>query len=353
MKNSLTGLFLGLSVAALSGLTGLQAYAEKDGDVLEENMGSSGHLDHPDWFMQSFLDIGEDIAEATEQGKYLALYFYQDGCPYCRKLIEENFGDEEIVAYTRRHFEIVAFNIYGSKEVTVGDDILAEKAFSKELGVHFTPTLIFYDMHGEEIFRMNGYYQKKKFFAMLKYLAEGHAKKEEFLDYYPGDEPAKGSSGKTKRVTGTLLPPFSFSKATFNRDSRPLLVVFDRQNCMSCQELHQDIFVRPETESLLKSFQLAVVDIDSEQVLQTPHGDEMTPGAWARSLDVKSAPSLVFFDNDLREVSRVEGYVKAFHVQTMLEYVATKAYRDDGVQKFLQKRSDRLRAAGQRVDIMN
>ncbi len=336
------------------GLSGMQAHAEKDGDAPEENLAGSGHLEHPDWFMQSFLDIGEDIAEAAEQGKYLALYFYQDGCPYCRKLIEENFGDEKIVAYTRRHFEIVAINIYGSKEVTVGGDILAEKAFSKVLGVHFTPTLIFYDKHDEEIFRMNGHYQKKKFFAMLKYLAEGHAENEEFLDYYPGGEPAKGSFGRTKRVTGTLLPPFSFSKAIYNRDNRPLLVVFDRQNCKSCLELHQDILVRPEAESLLKNFQLAVVDVDSGQVLQTPQGDEMTPNAWARSLDIKSAPSLVFFDNDLREVLRVEGYVKAFHVQTVLEYVATKAYQEDGgLQDFLRKRGERLRAAGQRIDIMN
>ena len=67
MKNSLTGLFLGLSVAALSGLTGLQAYAEKDGDALGENMGSSGHLVHPDWFMQlSGIDKVAEVLEFEE-----------------------------------------------------------------------------------------------------------------------------------------------------------------------------------------------------------------------------------------------------------------------------------------------
>ena len=37
--------------------------------------------DQPAWFKDSFLDVREDIAEATKSGRRLMLYFHQDGCP--------------------------------------------------------------------------------------------------------------------------------------------------------------------------------------------------------------------------------------------------------------------------------
>ncbi|MEE9444257.1 MAG: thioredoxin, partial [Cocleimonas sp.] len=36
---------------------------------------------HPTWFKESFLDLDEDVGDATNAGKRLALYFWQPGCP--------------------------------------------------------------------------------------------------------------------------------------------------------------------------------------------------------------------------------------------------------------------------------
>jgi thioredoxin-related protein len=73
----------------------------------------------PEWFVESFLDLREDAAEAATQGKRLMLYFMQEGCPYCRQLVTVNWRQPQIVEKTRRHFVPVAINIWGDREVTL------------------------------------------------------------------------------------------------------------------------------------------------------------------------------------------------------------------------------------------
>ena len=65
------------------------------------------------------------------------------------------------------------------------------------------------------------------------------------------------------------------------------------------------------------------------------------------------APSVVFFDAAGAEVFRVEAYVRAFHLQSALEYVATGAYlKELNFQRYIQARADALRGNGARVDLM-
>src|SRR4030095_2764828 len=71
----------------------------------------------PEWFVESFLDIREESAEAAKEGKRLLLYFMQDGCPYCRQLVTVNWRQPHIVEKTRRHFVPVAINLWGDGEV--------------------------------------------------------------------------------------------------------------------------------------------------------------------------------------------------------------------------------------------
>ena len=67
------------------------AYAKTEGE-LSAGMVNPGHKEQPDWFKVSFLDLFEDIEEAADNNKRLMVYYYQDGCPYCKKLLEDNFA---------------------------------------------------------------------------------------------------------------------------------------------------------------------------------------------------------------------------------------------------------------------
>ena len=94
-------------------------------------MVNPGSEEKPDWFKVSFLDLYEDIEEAAEDNKRVMLFFFQDGCPYCKKLLEDNFGQRKIAQKTQKYFDVIAINIWGDREVTIGDKVVTEK----ELGI--------------------------------------------------------------------------------------------------------------------------------------------------------------------------------------------------------------------------
>lgn len=123
----------------------------------------------PDWFTPSFLDLREDVAEAAQAGKRLMVYFHQDGCPYCKKLVEVNFRDPRIVARTQRHFNAIDINIFGGREVTwVDGRAMPEKAFAAFMKIRATPTLVFLDASGKVVHRIDGYLPPDEFLAALE-----------------------------------------------------------------------------------------------------------------------------------------------------------------------------------------
>ncbi|MGH8692085.1 MAG: thioredoxin family protein, partial [Burkholderiales bacterium] len=71
----------------------------------------------PAWFTESLLDLRQDVAEAAAQRKRVMLYFGQDGCPYCIRLMEVNFRQAAIADKAKRHFVALALNIWGDREV--------------------------------------------------------------------------------------------------------------------------------------------------------------------------------------------------------------------------------------------
>ena len=140
MKTTTPRLFSFLSyllLALLSCNLSLLSAAEKT-DSLAPGLVNPGYEEKPDWFKDSFLDIREDIAEAEEENKRVVLCFYQDGCPYCGKLLKDNFGNPDIAAMTQKNFDVIALNMWGDREVTdlAGEDT-TEKAFAAALKVQY------------------------------------------------------------------------------------------------------------------------------------------------------------------------------------------------------------------------
>lgn len=340
-----------ISVTLLFLLSHPWAMAADDG--LGEDMVNPGYEEKPGWFKASFLDIGEDLADATASGRQLVLYFYQDGCPYCAKLLRENFADREIATYTREHFDVVPINIWGDREVTdLRGNSLTEKTFAAALRVQYTPTLIFVNDKGQAALRLNGYYPPHKFLLALHYVAEGHPGKVSFTDYLAANDAGKAASGQIQPIEGALKPPLRL-KDTQSASGKPLLVLFEQAVCSACDELHTDVLTRPGVRESLKAFDVAQLDIASTAKVQTPDGKELPARAWARQLGVQFTPSLVFFDPAGKEVFRTEAYLKTFHLQGAMDYVSSGAYKTQpNFQRYLQQRTDELHAKGIEVDLM-
>jgi thioredoxin-related protein len=320
--------------------------------ALEQGMVNPGYHEQPAWFKESFLDLGEDIAEATAAGKRILLYFYQDGCPYCAKLLEDNFGNKAIAEKTRGNFDVIALNIWGDREITLpSGKVVTEKTFAESLKVQYTPTLLFLDEKGKGAARLNGYYAPHKFEVVLDYVAGGYEKQMKLAEYYASQAPT-ASSGQLHAEPFFLPRPLRLAD---NRKGswRPLLVIFEQKSCRPCDEMHRDAFSRESLVLALSNFDIAQVDMRSRDKLQTPDGRELPARQWAAELGVQYAPSLVFFDSRGREIFRSEAYLKSFHLQAVLDYVVTGAWQHQpNFQRFVQHRADILRAKGFSVDLM-
>ena len=103
----------------------------KEGKVI----GSSNH-EVPSWFKDSFLDISEDIEEATEKNKHFMIFLDFEGCPYCSKMLKESFEEELKKDISKEVFERQKeiekskveqkIDIKQSKEIE--DEIIEEKS---------------------------------------------------------------------------------------------------------------------------------------------------------------------------------------------------------------------------------
>ncbi len=319
-----------------------------------EGLQNPGYQAPPAWFKNSFLDLREDVAEAASAGKRVMLYFFQDGCPYCGKLLRENFGDREISQTARAGFDVIAINLWGDREVTDLDGVATtEKALAARLGVQFTPTLLLLDEQARVVLRIDGYFPPHRFHQGLRYVAARREQAgESFRDFYLRQDPV-AASGTLHQEEGFLAEPLRLGD---NRESspRPLLVIFEQPVCADCDELHGDILRREPIAYALTAFDAAVVDAWSQAPVQTPDGRLLTARAWAAELGIQYTPSLVFFDSVGQEVFRTEAYLKGFHLHGALDYVATGAYRHQpSFQRFLQARTGALNARGIAVHMMD
>lgn len=341
-------LFLGFFVFGL--LTNPAPAAD---EALQAGMVNPGYEEKPAWFKDSFLDLREDVAEAAEEEKRLILYFYQDGCPYCAKLLNDNFADRGIAQKTQQHFEVIAINMWGDREVTdLQGTATTEKQFAEGLRVQYTPTLLMMDEQGKVVLRINGYFAPHKFNVALDFMAGRHEKTIEFRQYYAKVAPT-AASGKVHELEASLPKPLRLKDD--RADSyRPLLVMFEQKTCLECDELHRDTLKRPLVAYALTNLDVAVVDMWSQENVQTPDGRQMQLRDWAKELDVKHAPSLVFFDREGNEIFRTEAYLKSFHVHGAIDYVVSGAYREQpNFQRYLQHRTDALHARGFEIDLMD
>ncbi len=302
---------------------------------------------YPDWFKDSFLDFQEDIQEAAENGKRVLLLFHQDNCPYCNALIEKNLAQKDIESLLKRRFDVIALNMWGDREVVpIGGQTLTEKQFAKALKVQFTPTLIFLNEKGQTVLRLNGYLPPAKFRAALEYVAGKKEDKGSFREYLAG---LKSGSGKTplNREDFFASPPYDLSAVK----GRPIAVFFEQSDCPQCDTFHRKVVKNDETRRLLSPYYVIQLDMWSDQPLMTPDGKRTTARDWAKALSVFYAPTVVLFDEG-KEVIRAEAMLKRFHTQSMLDYVASKAYRKQPeFQRFLTDRADAIREKGIDVNI--
>jgi len=305
----------------------------------------------PAWFTESLLDLREDVAEAAAQGKRVMLYFGQDGCPYCKRLIEVNFRQAATARKAQRGLVALALNIWGDREITWTDgSVTTEKHLAATLKVQFTPTLLFLDERGGVALRLNGYLPPHHFDLAVDYVAGKMEKRIAFSEFLQSR--VKDAARESLNPQPFFMPaPYDLRRG---RGAKPLAVLFETPSCAQCDELHAVAFKRRDVLERMANFDVVRFALSSNEVVTTPAGKTLSAAAWAGTLRVGYVPTMVLFDARGREVLRTEAYLRPFHVAGALEYVSSGAYRrEPSFQRFLQGKADRMRERGERVDLWN
>ena len=101
-------------------------------------------LHKKDWFSITFKDVAEDIEDARDQGKRVAMIFEQRGASIAASFMRV-LQDPDVVEFIKENFIVVQYNLFGDEEVTDFDGTaLPEKEMAKRWGVVFTPTILFF-----------------------------------------------------------------------------------------------------------------------------------------------------------------------------------------------------------------
>lgn len=146
------------------------------------------------WFLDSFLELADDLDAATKAGKRFAVMWELRGCPYCRETHLVNFARPDIEDYIKSNFEILQLNIIGSRKVKDFDgQELGEKALAARYGVRFTPTFQFFPEvlaglgelapEKREVARAPGYLRPDDFLALFRFVREKGYETKSFREY--------------------------------------------------------------------------------------------------------------------------------------------------------------------------
>jgi thioredoxin-related protein len=210
--NGLVAAGLWLALAGAAGALGAPAEPARAAEAKRvEPVISDDGLHTQPWFLNSFLDLREDLAETKAAGKRLAIIWEQRGCPYCKETHEVNFAQADINDYVRRNFNVIQLNLWGDRPVTDFDGkVLPEKALARKWGILFTPTIMYFpetvaEVAGRsgkdaEIARMPGYFRPFHFLAMFRYVRESRYADTQFQKFLEEHREWMQKQGKDTKV---------------------------------------------------------------------------------------------------------------------------------------------------------
>lgn len=182
------------SLAALAaGAAGASLPLVRPHSARAATLGDDG-LYKQDWFVESFLDLGDDLAEAQAAGKHFVVMFEQGGCPFCRKTHEVNLAREDYLPWMKENFAILQLDLFGARETTDFDgEAMEERALGRRWLVNFTPTILFFPPDADavagktgreaEIARIQGYLPPFYFYHFFEWVRSGTYQSEGFQRY--------------------------------------------------------------------------------------------------------------------------------------------------------------------------
>jgi thioredoxin-related protein len=311
MKLLFTALAIALSIAG----------APTAAEAAPGKMTGGQKYEMPAWFKMSFLDLKDDLKETSAHGRQIMLFLHLEECPYCARLLNENFREGATREFIERHFDVIGIDIRGSRTVNWFDGHeYTELTLAKMLKVYATPTIIFIDPEGRMALRLDGFRKRQAFRQALDYVQQKAYRQESLTSFV----------AKQQQAPYRLRAEPMFRELTdFNNYRKPLAVMFEDKDCTDCDEFHDKVLKHPEVLPELSHFTVVRLDAYSDQPITDIDGKRTTPKQWVEQLGLTYRPGIVLF-NEGKEQARVDGMLYHFHFKELLRYVSGGYYKKFG-----------------------
>ncbi|MFT5114930.1 MAG: thioredoxin-related protein [Parasphingorhabdus sp.] len=296
----------------------------------------------PRWFKSSFLDFSDEIDEAKIQGKHVMAFMHLDECPYCHRMLQENFIEGESRNFMQENFEVIGVNVRGDLDVTwIDGNSYTERELTEHLNAIATPTIVFLDLDGNKVLQLNGYRDPRSFHYALNYVEAKHYYNESFSDYLAKLEKPDVYELRSHR----LLKRVTYFKGY----SKPLMILFEDGQCAECDRYHENTLNHRDVLSAMEGYLFVRLDADSSQNIVDLHGRVTTPKQWSKDLNLTFRPALVLF-NSGKELFRAEGIQYHHHLSEGLEFSKSGYLEYGTLREFKTSYREDLIKSGGNVD---
>lgn len=247
------------------------------------------------FFTQSFGDLPEELAEAREAGKLgLLLFFEQEGCPYCERMMQTILNQPEVQDWYRERFVSITVDINGDVEITDIDGItLPSKVFAGHRRVKTTPTISFIDLSGAEVYRRVAMVSGTREFMMMgQYIAEGRYTDTTWKEY-AGEHPNVVNSATVQQVVDLRL-----EAAAAAAEGVSLLLAVTREGCRYCAQLRRE-FLAPMIRSgdYIQKVRIREMMMEPDVAIIDFSGQVTTTAKIAARYDVSITPTVLLLDS--------------------------------------------------------
>lgn len=272
----------------------------------------------PSWFTESFLDIGDDVEEAGDEEKKVLLFFHLDGCPYCDAMLMQNFKSGNNQDFIKDNFSVIAVNIKGGREITMPDgEAMSEKELAQMLEVKYTPTIVFLNREGKQVFRTNGYRNPQLFGHTVEYVAKNMFDSQTLNQFV-----ASKANPSYEFVSNPLLEKVN----DFSDFSDPVIMLFEDKRCAGCAAVHEKLYSRDDVSEELEKFLFVRFDADSEEEIVYFDGSKTTPKQLAQKYNLTYRPGMLLFDEG-KKIIKIDNRLYSFHFNAVLSFVSGRNYK--------------------------
>jgi len=337
-----TKYFLTLSLPALLGMclsfTAIASETPSRGTI-------TGGVIHqaPAWFKESFLEIVDDVDEASEEGRQVILFFQLNACPYCDRMLEESFEAEPLTGYIQSNFDTIAINVRGDREIAFNEEIsVTEKELSDILKVRATPAILFLDENNKTVVRVNGYRAPQRFKLILEYVATKSYQTTTLTEYL--------QAHLDKNVYQLRSNPLFSGLTDLFAVKGPLMVIFEDGSCYDCNEFHDGVLAHPLVRPEIEPFTIVRLDADSDETIIDVSGRKTTPRQLAQSHEMVYRPGVLAF-NEGKLLRRTDSLVFPHHFKESMRFVAGGFYKNQDYRSYSQQRTEELLSQGVTIDL--